>query len=343
MNHPIGIIAIGRNEGERLRACLASAIGPHGVTRVVYVDSGSTDGSVALAGEMGASVVELDLSIPFTAARARNEGFARLISDQSGIEFVQFVDGDCEIVPGWIERAVEELARKPKAAVVCGRRRERYPERTIYNKLCDIEWNTPIGEAKSCGGDAMIRANAFKEVGGYNAGIIAGEEPEMCVRLRASGWTIHRIDADMTLHDAAMTRLGQWWKRNLRAGHAYAEGHALHGKPPERMNARQVRSNWIWGLIVPVIAVALAWPTFGASLLLLLVYPILMVRIARGGRARGSNSRDACLYAFFVTAGKFPQAMGQLQYHLNRLTGHRARIIEYKGPAETPLPGGRPA
>src|SRR5690349_9304100 len=147
----IGVVAIGRNEGERLRACLVSA--RRDCNAVVYVDSGSSDDSLSLARSLGVHVVELDLSIPFTAARARNEGFAKLKQVDPQIEFVQFVDGDCEIIAGWIERARTQLAAMPKAAVVCGRRRERFPDASIYNRLCDMEWNTPIGQTKSCGGD----------------------------------------------------------------------------------------------------------------------------------------------------------------------------------------------
>ena len=181
----VGLVAIGRNEGQRLRQCLVSATDK--VARVVYVDSGSTDGSLELARSLGADTVELDLSIPFTAARARNEGFARLLELAPDIEFVQFVDGDCEVVDGWIDRAYNELAAKPEVAAVCGRRRERYPEASIYNQLCDIEWDTPVGETKACGGDSMMRASAFQQVEGFNPALIAGEEPEMCVRLRQKG------------------------------------------------------------------------------------------------------------------------------------------------------------
>src|SRR3954454_9220341 len=131
----LGVIAIGRNEGERLRRCLGSVVGRAGCV-VVYVDSNSTDGSVALAREMGADIVELDMSIPFTAARARNEGLKRLLEIGPQCEFVQFVDGDCEIVAGWLERAANELANNEKAAVVCGRRRGRFPEASVYNRLC---------------------------------------------------------------------------------------------------------------------------------------------------------------------------------------------------------------
>lgn len=305
----IGVVAIGRNEGERLAACLRSAL--RDAATVVYVDSGSADGSVALARSLGAHVVQLDLSIPFTAARARNAGFERLMQADPAVEAVQFVDGDCEIVPGWIAAAAGALAGDDRLAVVCGRRRERYPDRSIYNHLCDLEWNTPIGSAKSCGGDALIRVAAFRGVNGYNPDVIAGEEPEMCVRLRSAGWTIRRIDAEMTLHDAAMTRFGQWWKRNVRAGHAYAEGYARHGAPPERFRRKEVVSNYLWAL-PPM------W----------LLWPILWLKVYRGRRSG--------LYATFVTLGKLPQALGQLTYLWNRLRGRRTRLIEYKGLVPSP-------
>ncbi|MCA1993210.1 MAG: glycosyltransferase, partial [Coleofasciculus sp. S288] len=238
----VGLVIIGRNEGQQLRQCLLSVIGK--VARIVYVDSGSTDGSVEMAQSLGVDVVKLDPSTPFTAARARNEGFAHLLQANAKIEFVQFVDGDCEVVEGWFERAQRELETQPNIAVVCGRRRERFPELSIYNQLCDIEWDTPVGEAKACGGDSMMRVEAFQQVGGFNPTLIAGEEPELCVRLRQKGWKILRLDAEMTLHDAQMTHFSQWWKRTLRAGHAYAEGAWLHGRSSERHWVKESRSIW---------------------------------------------------------------------------------------------------
>ena len=154
---------------------------------IVYVDSGSTDGSVELARSLGVDVVKLDLSTSFTAARARNVGLAHLLEADAPIKFVQFVDGDCEVVEGWIERAKRELDAQPNVAVVCGRRRERFPDISIYNRLCDMEWDTPIGETKACGGDAMMRVESFQQVDGFNPLLIAGEEPELCVRLRQKG------------------------------------------------------------------------------------------------------------------------------------------------------------
>lgn len=324
----VGLVAIGRNEGQRLRQCLLSAIGK--VAKVVYVDSGSTDGSVELARSLGVDAVNLDLSVPFTAARARNAGFARLLGAEPQIEFVQFVDGDCEIVDGWIERAVRELDARPDAAAVCGRRRERNPGLSIYNRLCDMEWDTPVGDTKSCGGDAMMRAEAFQQAGGFNPGLIAGEEPELCLRLRQNGWKILRAGAEMTLHDAQMTRLSQWWKRAVRAGHAYAEGAWLHGGEPERHWVRESRSIWFWGLVLPVLALGMAWLTHGSSLLLLGGYPLLASRIFLNMRRQNISPSHAALYAFSCVLGKFAQLEGALGFLRNQLVGAKSTLIEYK-------------
>lgn len=325
-----GIVAIGRNEGERLKRCLISATTQASV--VVYVDSGSTDGSAAIARQMGVEVVDLDLSTPFTAARARNEGFARLIEKQPATEFVQFVDGDCEIVSGWIERAIAELTSDEKLAVVCGRRRERHPESSVYNQLADIEWDTPIGDAKACGGDAMMRVSAFRQVGGFDGSVIAGEEPELCVRLRKAGFKIRRIDAEMTLHDAAMTRFSQWWKRMVRGGHAYAQGAAMHGAPPEQHWVRERRRIIVWGILLPLLSVALAWPTRGLSLLLLGGYAVLWCRVLGHARGRGLSPSVAHRYANHMLIGKFAEAVGLITYYKSRLLGRRTKLIEYKSP-----------
>lgn len=320
-----GIVAIGRNEGVRLKRCLESVAGTAGC--VVYVDSGSTDGSVEMARAMGVDVIALDLRVPFTAARARNEGFRRLREVAPDMAYVQFVDGDCEIIPDWIEAAVAFLDARPDVAVVCGRLRERYPERSIYNMLCDIEWDTPVGEAWGCGGIALVRTDAFEKASGYRADLIAGEEPELCVRLRAAGWRIWRLDQEMALHDAAITRFSQWWKRSQRAGYAFAEGAALHGAPPERHWVRESRSAWFWGLAIPLVTLGASFWIGAWALVLLLVYPLQVLRLFFGGNR---SPHDNFWRALFLVLGKFPEMLGQATFIANRFFGNRSRLIEYK-------------
>jgi GT2 family glycosyltransferase len=311
----IDAIAIGRNEGERLLACLSSL---QGVRRVIYVDSGSTDGSVQAARAAGAEVVDLDLSIPFTAARARNAGLMALDADPP--DLVQVIDGDCILQPGWLEAASAFLAENPDVAVVCGRRREEHPEASLYNRLIDTEWDTPVGQAEACGGDALMRYGPVREVGGYRNDLIAGEEPEMCLRLRKAGWTIWRLDAEMTLHDAKLLRFGQWWKRSERAGHAFAEGAARFSTPDMPHWQAEAKRSLAWGALIPVVVLVTSLGT-PLAVLLALVYPLQVLRL---------KGRLGWAGAFFTTLGKFPEAIGALRFHLRRLLGGNPRLIEYR-------------
>jgi GT2 family glycosyltransferase len=321
----LGAVVIGRNEGERLRRCLQSLA--HASVRVVYVDSGSTDGSVALARSLGASAHALDLARPFTAARARNAGASALAQESPGLELIQFVDGDCELAPGWLAAAADFLRGRPDVAAVCGRLRERFPDASVYNLLCDLEWDTPVGSTKACGGIALMRAAAFRSAGGFREELIAGEEPELCVRLRAAGWLVWRLDAEMALHDAAMTRFGQWWMRSVRTGFAFAEGASLHGAAPERHWVRESRRAWFWGLGLPLLTLVGVGAVGPIAWVALALYPLQVLRLYLGG-AGSARARRA--RAFFLVLGKFAEVVGQLKFLAGRLSGSRNRLIEYK-------------
>ena len=326
----LGVVIIGRNEGERLVRCIRSVIGAAGA--VVYVDSGSTDRSVESARELGVRNgparyhpslhgrprAERRVTPPDRAAPGRRVRAVRGRGLRSGL-----------VGPSWREQ-LAEFESHSDAAVVCGRRRERYPERSVYNHLCDMEWNTPVGEAAACGGDALMRTVPLQQVGGYRDSLIAGEEPELCARLRGAGWKVFRVDAEMTTHDAAMTRFGQWWRRTVRAGYAYAEVSRLRRAEPDRHWSRQFRSNWVWGLLVPLAALAAA-PFFPAALLVALAaYIVLGFRVYRHRRRRGDPPAHARLYTAFTVLSKFSMVLGQARYYRNRLFGTRQALIEYK-------------
>ncbi len=310
----IDAVVIGRNEGARLIACLQSLQGR--VRRLVYVDSGSSDGSLEAARALGAEVVALDMRLGFTAARARNAGLAVLDAP----EFVQFVDGDCEVRPEWLAAALAGFAEHPAAVVVCGRRRERFPETSVYNRLADMEWDTPLGSALACGGDALMRFAAVQAVAGYDASLIAGEEPDLCLRLRRAGGEVWRIEAEMTSHDAGLLRFGQWWRRMVRAGFAFAEGAARYGAAAERHWLTEVRRAVLWGLVLPV-AVVLAGLLHPLGWFLVLIYPAQVLRLAR---------RGGLAWGFFTVIGKFAEARGVISYWVNRVRRRRRGLIEYK-------------
>jgi glycosyltransferase involved in cell wall biosynthesis len=304
----IGVVLIGKNEGQRLVAALSAIQQIRGMepAAVVYVDSNSTDNSVMNARAAGAHVVLLDPQAKFTAALARNTGYARLKEILPDVEFVQFIDGDCALDADWLCKAHEALQAEPDLAGVCGRRREKYPEKSVYNAICDFEWDTPVGLTDATGGDAMFRREALDEVGGYDVTLIAGEEPEMCRRMASKGYRFRRIDAEMTLHDADMHHFSQWWKRNVRAGHAFAEvSRMCRLERNEAFWDRSVRGNYLWGN-------PLAWP----------LWPIQWVRLYR----RDSNA----VLASHLVVCKLPQMLGQLKYRWNLLRGRSSGLIDYK-------------
>lgn len=316
----VGTVAIGRNEGDRLRRCVLS------VSRrvpLVYVDSASTDESVSFARQEGAEIVELDLSRPFTAARARNEGLSRLLQKWPGLVYVQFVDGDCELENDWLKRASSFLEDNPAVAVVCGRRRERFKNVSFYNAWMDEEWDTPIGSAPACGGDALMRIGAIDEIGGYDDSLVAGEEPELCARLRSRGWTICRIDAPMTIHDADMHHFQQWWLRAVRSGYGYAQvfnktrrtsGGTLYG--------RELVRAFAWTLGVVALALLLA---FAIGPLGLLFAPITWVlQLVRLSFAHGARK------GMHLLVGKAAEAIGAVRYASAAIGKAENRAIFYK-------------
>ena len=315
----VGAVVIGRNEGERLRRCLAS-IPPSLI--VVYVDSGSTDGSLKTARAAGAQIVALEMTRPFTAARARNEGWQALLTVAPTVDYVQFVDGDCEFEPSWVAVATAFLDAESQAAIACGRRRERFPEASLYNRMCDAEWNTPIGEAAACGGDALVRNAALRDVGGFDAALMAGEEPELCLRLRNAGWSIHRLDAPMTIHDAAMLRLGQWWLRARRSGFGFAQVWDVTRKRGEPLYARELARAVVWAGGLPLAALLLALVIDGR---LMLLAPLAW--LAQVGRLAG---REGLTGAMLLVLEKFAELSGALAYARRRLGGAAGHAITYK-------------
>jgi len=124
-----------------------------------------------------------------------------------------------------------------------------------------------------------------------------------------------------------MTRFGQWWKRNVRSGHAFAEGASLHGAPPERHFVAETRRAVLWGAVLPV-AILLAGLAQPWLLLLLLVYPLQWVRIGR--RMAHGGLPVPWSYAAFLLLGRFPEAQGVFKLWLSQLVGRRSALIEYK-------------
>ena len=217
-------------------------------------NSGSSDGSTSRAARLGFPVLELDPGRPFSAARARNEGLEEALKRWPEIRYVLFLDGDCMLDPGFPTAAAMTFDAHPECAIVTGHLSEQFPEASVYNRLCAIEWRSPAGRIENfaaLGGIMTARASAVRAVGGFNEQVIAGEDSELGVRLALANHSVIKIDQPMAVHDARMMTFGQWWKRSVRAGHALAQRYALNGRSRLHDCRRELVSTLLWGLIVP--------------------------------------------------------------------------------------------
>lgn len=327
----LSIVVIGRNEGQRLARCLDSIQSMQSVggrVEVIYVDSASTDDSVQLATAAGAVVIALDAERP-TAAMGRNAGWRR-----AGAEWVLFLDGDTILDSGFARKALHAIEADESLAVVWGHRREIHPETSIYNGILDLDWMYPPGIVLLCGGDVLMRRRALEEAGGYDQELIAGEEPELCRRLRARGYRILHIDEPMTGHDLQMTRFGQYWKRSTRTGHAYAEIAIRFRGTQDPLWQRERRANfirggfWVLSFAAAAAVLGLGWlPLLGWLLLLL----ALSLRSAWKVRWKAPGRAGLLfLYGLHSHLQQVPILVGQLQFEWNRFRGRRRSLIEYK-------------
>lgn len=331
----LGVVIIGRNEGDRLRRCLESLkpLWAH----CIYVDSGSSDGSVDLVRSLGIRVHSLDQASPFNAARARREGFDSLAAADASMQYVFFVDGDCEVQPGWLPAGVQVLQCEQGVAVVCGRRRERHPQCSVFNRLCDLEWAKPTGDVESCGGDAIMRVSAYQQVGGFDPTVTAGEEPELCQRLRTAGWSIRRTDVEMTLHDANITDIRQWWKRAVRTGYGACDVEERFGVSVFRSLNRSIVL-WVVGWPSVSLLASLGLGLLGGwgiglagAMLGILVLPLQMGRVALRGIRRGLGLSDAVAYGVLTMLDKWPQWVGRRRCRRDHAIGRFAAVHDYKG------------
>ncbi|TVP70738.1 MAG: glycosyltransferase [Rhodobacteraceae bacterium] len=316
------VVVIGRNEGLRLGAALRAAKGL--ARRVIYVDSGSRDDSVTQARALGITVCALDPVRPFTAARARNEGFAALGPDRA--EFVHFVDGDCILQPDWPAQALDFMREHPQAGLVFGRQFEARPDASVYNFLTDWEWDKPAGRDALSAGCVLVRTTAMVELGGYDEALIAGEDDDFCLRLQAAGWETWRIGGAMTEHDARLLSFAPWWRRMLRAGYSYG---ALGQRHAQKGRAQRVRA-LVWGGVVPLLGLIglVFWlPLF---LLMALAIALSLTRQTRRFMRMELDPDRAFRAASVLMLGKHAELQGLVRFWRDQRAGRVSGLIEYK-------------
>jgi cellulose synthase/poly-beta-1,6-N-acetylglucosamine synthase-like glycosyltransferase len=297
---------------------------------VIYADSGSIDGSVQLAQSMGARTITLQPERP-SAALGRNAGWRA-----ANGSIVLFLDGDTILHPQFVAESLSEFADS-EIAVVWGHRRELYPERSIYIRTLDLDWIYLAGRTPYCGGDALFLRDVLAKVNGFDETLIAGEEPELCRRIAAIGFSILHVDRPMTGHDLAIYRWRQYWKRSTRAGHAFAEVSDRFKATDQSFWTEESKRNRNRALfLVGLALMGLSGTIFLRSpwplLLVCLFFGVIAMRSAWKVRWKSKDVFALALYGIHSHLQQVPIYVGQLQYKINRRRGKRAMLVEYKQP-----------
>jgi len=195
---------------------------------IVLVDSASADDTVSIASSFPIVVYPLSSDQRLTAAAGRYVGFL----NTSG-EYVLFLDGDMEVIAGWIRSALDAMGADRSIAVVAGRRIDLPRDATAEERDAESTRTVDVNfqDVKHGGGAALYRRSALEEVGSFNPFVYSDEEPELCIRIRyRGGYRVVRLDRPIVYHysdpiDHLSTLMGRA-SRNLYVG--YGQNLRLH-------------------------------------------------------------------------------------------------------------------
>jgi acetyltransferase-like isoleucine patch superfamily enzyme len=186
----------------------------------------------------------------------------------------------------------------------------------------------------------LVRRDALAQVDGFDPNLKAGEEPEMCSRLRATGWVIEHIDEPMTGHDLAIRTWKAYWLRAKRSGMAYAEIAHKMQKKGDLMWQNEAKRDLVHGSIYlasPLILAALYALSPLIPLIAAVLFFTLLIRTALRSAWKAPTNHMLCMqYAVHVHLQKIPSLFGQLAWRLNHRRGGATQWVDYKNHAPRP-------
>lgn len=212
----VSVIIIARNEASRIGACIASVLTAterrFPDAQVVVVDSNSQDATATIAATYPVQVFRYRAART-TAAAGRWIGFR-----QVDARYALFLDGDCELVKGWLEIAVDTMEATPTAGVICGARQDAHVTTRgveLQNVGCRL------------GGVALYRSTALAQAGSFNPHVIAGEEQELAARIHQCGFSALTTTELMSVHHTKpKASAADLWRR-FRTGMQSGPGQVL--------------------------------------------------------------------------------------------------------------------
>ena len=186
---------------------------------MVLADSASIDRTREIAARYDVTILCLHADQRLTAAAGRSVGYAHTTA-----EAVLFLDGDMELIGGWLERAIDLLHARPDVAVVTGTLIERPLSATGRGRLGDdqaFELDHLV-EVPHGGGAALYRRAVLEKVGTFCPYLYSDEEPELCIRIRHAGYRVMKLAHPIAYHytqpQEAVSTIFARWRRNLYVG-----------------------------------------------------------------------------------------------------------------------------
>jgi GT2 family glycosyltransferase len=219
----LSVVLIAKDQAwnvDRLVCSVLREIADGPPAEVLFVDSASQDDTAERAARHPIGVLRLSSDQPLTPALGRYVG-AR---ETSG-ELVLFLDGDMELCPGWLPRALQTMQERPEVAAVTGVLIDRPPD----TPPGDGTWLEQAGEPEyaerdvtQTGGAALHRRRVLEAVGSFHPYLYSEEEPELCLRIRHAGHRVVRIGRPIALHYTTPSRtvatVVARWRRHLFLG-----------------------------------------------------------------------------------------------------------------------------
>lgn len=212
-----------RNVARAIESAL-NAVAECASGEVVVADSLSTDLTIEIAKRYPVKVVQL------TNPKDRCCGVgAQLGFEMATGEYVYILDGDMELAPGFLSRAVALLQSDTTLAGVGGLVHEmNLTNLEFRNRIVRAESHMRPGNVDRLNEGGLYRRKALDAVGYFtNSNLHAYEELELAARLHAAGWRLHRIDVTAVRHFGHTDESYRLMLKRWRSGYAFGSGEVV--------------------------------------------------------------------------------------------------------------------
>jgi glycosyltransferase involved in cell wall biosynthesis len=246
----LSVVLISRNQAWSIRRLIESVlVGTSCVSskEIILVDSASTDETVELAKRYPVTIFRLKFGQRLSPAIGRYVGYR-----QTQGEFVLFLDGDMELLQGWLEPALNFMRTTPRVGLVMSTsvtNLHRTAAQQSAASLEDMSFTPPRESSRvpfAAGGAALYRHSVLEQVGSFNPYLYSEEEPELCLRIRGAGYSVSLFNQPIVLHyDDAPVALSDVLSRRRRNFHlGMGQGARYHF--PRTLFWRWIKERW-WG------------------------------------------------------------------------------------------------